>query len=413
MRLLLSRREVLRVLLGVGVLLAIFASAACSSTSNDEPQAQSEPGEEGPIVLGNVGSKTGFMEFFDGPQLQGAKLAIEELNEAGGVLGRPLEMVEVDSKTDTEVNFNAALEAIEGGAVALIASSDFDFGGPGAVAAQDEGVPSISPGAADPKFGAQGIGPLAFTMSSTTNNTGAVMAEFAYNTKGFLSTWILVDESIEYSKSIADYFTERWTELAGDGTLSTETFAQEDASIAPQIAKFEQLAEEPDVIVVSSYLPGGATAVRQIRAAGIDVPIILNEAFEGDLFFDTAGRKTSNVFGLMNGWIYGGVDPVVDELVNSYEELVGEQPDTSQFLLGYAAVRTFAQAIEDCQCTDGEKIAEAMEKFTDVNVGPFTITLSDTEHNPVLRSMVIWEAMDGERVYVDTVTPEQAPAPRF
>ena len=138
----------------VALLLVLVLGACASETADDE----------GPIVIGMAIGLTDFMAAYDLPALNGAQIAVDEINEAGGVMGRSLEIVTADTKSDIDQGTVAGLEVIDQGAHAMIVSPDYNMGGGAARAAQDAGLVVFSSSAGSPLFGIEGIGPLAFTM---------------------------------------------------------------------------------------------------------------------------------------------------------------------------------------------------------------------------------------------------------
>ncbi len=111
------------------------------------------------IVIGFAIAESGWMSFYDGPSTKGAMIRIDELNAAGGVLGRKIRPVFADTKTDRAQSAKAGLAVIDAGAEMLIVSCDYDFGAPAALAAHNAGLVSIFPCAEDVKAGIEGVGP--------------------------------------------------------------------------------------------------------------------------------------------------------------------------------------------------------------------------------------------------------------
>jgi len=91
--------------------------------------------QEDPIIIGAAVNLTGWMAAYDVPPLEGAKLAVKKINEAGGVLGRQLQIIELDGKTDPATLGNAARDVISQGAEVLVTPCDFDYGAPAGQAA--------------------------------------------------------------------------------------------------------------------------------------------------------------------------------------------------------------------------------------------------------------------------------------
>ncbi len=152
-------------------------------------------------VFGLVMSFSGWFQPIDADTIAGAKLAVDDINAAGGVLGQPIEVVEFDNKSEPPLGADGAVEVIGKGAKAILFPSDFDFGAPGAYVAQQKDVVAFS-GASDPKFGVQGVGPLAYSTSNASQAQGALLAEWAYKEKGWKTAYVLLDNTIAYTKSL-------------------------------------------------------------------------------------------------------------------------------------------------------------------------------------------------------------------
>ena len=158
--------------------LAALAASAFALAAGSAAVAADKP------VFGLVMSFSGWFQPIDADTIAGAKLAVEEINAAGGVLGQPIEVVEFDNKSEPPLGADGAVEVIGKGAKAILFPSDFDFGAPGAYVAQQSDVIAFS-GASDPKFGVQGVGPLAYSTSNASQAQGALLAEWAFKEKGW------------------------------------------------------------------------------------------------------------------------------------------------------------------------------------------------------------------------------------
>src|ERR1700722_6521634 len=206
--------------------LLIVAARRAPPPPRRAPRPQKKP------VLGLVMSFSGWFQPIDADTIAGAKLAVDDINAAGGVVGQPIEIVQFDNKSDPPLGADGAIDVINKGAKAILFPSDFDFGAPGAYVAQQNNVIAFS-AASDPKFGVAGVGPLAYSVSNAAQAQGALMAEWAYKTKGWRTGYVLLDNTISYTKSLCGSFATRWKELAGDqALLGQDTFLNGDPSIA-------------------------------------------------------------------------------------------------------------------------------------------------------------------------------------
>jgi branched-chain amino acid transport system substrate-binding protein len=380
-----------------GLAAAAMVLAAGSAAAQDKP------------VFGLVMSFSGWFQPIDADTIAGAKLAVEEINAAGGVLGQPIEIVEFDNKSEPPLGADGAVEVIGKGAKAILFPSDFDFGAPGAYVAQQNNVIAFS-GASDPKFGVQGVGPLAYSTSNASQAQGALLAEWAYKDKGWRTAYVLLDNTIAYTKSLCAAMGTRWKELAGDAALLGEdTFLNPDASIAAQITRITSLPQKPDVIFFCSYAPGGPSAIRQMRAAGIDGAILTGESLDGDYWIGTV-PDLSNFYVVNYGSKYGDdPDPEVNDFFKRFEAKYGRPADVSYGLRGYSAVQAWANAANKAGSLDGDKVAAVLDSFAGepLVIGPTTYT--PELHIQTTRPMTIVGVDKGKFGAVGRFTVESYP----
>ena len=133
--------------------------------------------------------------------------------------------------------------------------------------------------ASDPKFGVQGVGPLAYSTSNAGQAQGALLAEWAFNEKGWKTAYVLLDNTIAYTKSLCASLADalEGSSPATQALLGEDTFLNGDASIAAQVTRITSLPSKPDVVFFCSYAPGGPSAIRQMRAAGIEAAVLTGE----------------------------------------------------------------------------------------------------------------------------------------
>src|ERR1700684_4044168 len=274
------------------------------------------------------------------------------------------------------VGADGAVDVIGKGAKAILFPSDFDFGAPGAYVAQQKDVIAFS-GASDPKFGVQGVGPLAYSTSNASQAQGALLAEWAYKQKGWKNAYVLLDNTIAYTKSLCASFATRWTELAGkEGLLGQDTFLNNDPSIAAQVTRITGLPKKPDLVFFCSYAPGGPSAIRQIRAAGIDAAIVTGESLDGDYWIGSV-PDLSNFYVISYGSKYGDdPDAEVNGFFKRFEAKYNKKADVSYGLRGYAPVQAFANYAQQAGSLDGAKVAAALDTFDKKSlvIGPTTYT---------------------------------------
>ncbi len=389
------------------VLALMVVAFAQSSQSRPEKKLAGEP-----IVVGGAIALTGGFSAYDLENRIGAELAVEDINKAGGVLGRPLQYEVEDTKSDRAVGPTVATDLLGKGAVALITQCDFDFGAPAALVAQAKKVPSFSC-ASSPKFGVQGIGPFAYDVSVTTQAEGAVLAEWPYKNLKARKAYMLVDTTLAYDTDDCKAFSTRLKQLPGAKLVGQDKFQNSDPSIASQITRIRSLKTKPDVIVMCTYLPGGISAIRQIRAAGIKTPIMTGIGMDGTSWFKPIAHL-SNVYYTNYGSPFGDDKrPFVNRFFQRFKAKAGHPATVSYSLVAYCEMQTIANAIKRAGSTDGDEMRQALNKFRNVPCDLGTISYSPSKHWVTTFKIQVIKITNSKGKGRDLVTAVKPPPPKF
>ena len=333
----------------------VVLSAALVAGSARAPAQDSKP-----IVIGFATAQTGFVVPYDNG-VKTAEMAIEDINARGGLLGRKLVSIYSDTKSDRVQGAKAGLDVVQQGADLVVVTCDYDYGGPAAMEAQKAGKITFSLCAGDAKFGVQGIGPLAFTPNAAAPLAGAALAEWAYKKKGVRAPFVLLDTTSEFNKAVCFGFDTAWKTLTGAEPAARDTFRNPDPSIASQVTRIRGTAPAADAIILCSYQPGAASAVRQIKASGLDVPLLSTMAMDGRSWLDGV-PNLSNFFIPVLTSVHGDdPNPVVNDFIKRYAAKYGSPPPEAQTLEGYVLMQLFAAAVEKAQSTEGAAVARALE----------------------------------------------------
>ena len=382
--------------LASSILMAGFASVAAAQ-------------ETKPIVIGAAIAQTGFIAAYDADPAKAAEMAVTEINQAGGVLGRPLKLIYADTKSEIPQGAVAAMEVLDQGADILIVTGDFDFGGTAARTANSQGKVAIAPFAADPKFGVEGIGPYAFSFSTASDTVGTVLAEFA-TTKGWKTAYALTQTTIQYDMSVSAAFQARFKEQNGDAALvGVDTFTMDDASIATHITRIKALNPQPDVLLLSTLTPSGPGALRQLRAAGLTMPILSGEDMDGDYWLESVPDLSNFYFAAMGSIFGDDPRPDVKKFIDDFTALHGNHPSTAHTLTGYSVIQAIKVAAERAGSIESDAIKAEFEKFKDepLLVGP--TSFDEKTHINFTRPMVIMQVQGGKHSVVELRTPEKIP----
>jgi branched-chain amino acid transport system substrate-binding protein len=340
--------------------LAVVAAAALAANV-----ALGGQRAQGDILIGISAAKTGILAPYDLQSGQLFQLRIEQINKAGGVLGRKLRVEWIDTKSDKPTAATNAEELISKGAVAIIATCDFDFSFPAINAARAQNVPGIALCASSPKVATPAIvGPYGGSMGLGSDSEGVAGAEwFRKNRPALRRVYIFKDTSLEYSKATADYFKARWTQLGGR-ICGEDTFVGgPNLDLSSQVTRLRGRVRGCDVIYDGSWQPFGSQLVRAIRDAGVRTAILTNASVNGTLVTQVGG-KVSNFYALgfacLPTYCAGTQTPLVRTIANQFKARYKQTLGNHYALPGYALADALVAAIRSAGSTDGEAISAAL-----------------------------------------------------
>ncbi len=399
------------------VLSACGADVSSETAPTDGGADQDTGGEtavaadDGPLVLGASLSLTGIQAPLDEPGLRGAQLAVDVLNEDGGILGRQVELLNLDGASDPVTVGNNTVELIEQGAAAIIAPCDFDFGGPASREAQSAGLVGLSTCASSPLYNADNLGDKQFTLSMWNTTMGAAAAEWGSTEHGWETAYVVTDTFIDYTLSLSEYFVESFEELGGE-IVGEDTYTQGDQDFSAQLQRLSALDEQPDVIFVSSYMPDLGLIIREIRAAGIDSPIMGGDSYDDPALLEVLGEEYgADIYYATHSYLSEEAGEPMADFLTAYQEKNGEEPDTALVTTGYDTVMVLAQAMEEAGSTDGDAVADAMETL-EFELLTGNLDWSSAEENHVPSKEVAMVSSDGTATQFEGwYLPEWVPEP--
>lgn len=363
------------------------------------------------ILIGGALCLTGIQAPLDEPAMKGAQVAVDYLNSQGGVLGKQVEFINLDGKSDPVTVGNVAVQLIERGADAIITPSDFDFGGPASREAQKAGIVGISPAASSPLFGSKALGDKQFTMSMWNTTMGAAGAEYAYKEKGWRTVYVVTDTFIDYTKSLSRYFIEQFKTLGGE-VFFEDNYTQGAQDFSAQLARIQALDKMPDFIYISSYMPDLGTIIRTIREAGINVPIMGGDSYDDPGLFQALGAQYgSDIYFVTHSWMKPDASPEMKQFLDLYQKKFGGPPDAMWAVTGWDAVMVLAQAMEKAGSTDGAAVAKAMEDNTfNLLTGKLDWSTAAEGHETFKEAALV-QLQNAEPAFIGWVKPESQPAP--
>lgn len=332
-----------------------------------------------PIRVAALYALTGGLSSLDGPSLKGAELHVEQINAGGGLLGRPLELVVYDTRTDQQVTATTAQEAVSAGVVAGFGQSDTTFVMAAAPTFQDAGIPFVTSGATHPMLPTW-VGENMFMTAFGDDDQSYAIADYAYDTLGHRRVYVWTDNSMDFTRALTAFFKERFLERGGE-IIDEDFFMMGDTDFSAQIARLEAVEPAPDAVFISAIPSEAGLSIRQIREAGIAMPIISGDGFDTQLVATVPGPELANDVFFSTHTYLADDRPEVQAFIDAYEAKFGHPPENSFAPLGYDAIGLIAAAIEQAGSAEPAAIREALAATRDYPA--VTGTISYTRENMV------------------------------
>ncbi|WP_413539832.1 ABC transporter substrate-binding protein [Aerococcus viridans] len=383
-------------------LLSAATLAACGSvtqTANSSSSAGSEDSDA--INIGGDFGLTGSASAYGSYINDGAMLAFNEINEAGGIDGKQINYIATDNKSNVQESANEATRLLADENLSVLLASDIAASTEAAIQpAENAQVPMIIPSATvdDLTLDSQGnvfdyVFQIAFQISNQTEALGRFADEKGWNTAA-----VLQDNSSDYGQNLSSQFEE---DYSGDVVIK-ESFLSGDTDFSSILNNVK--AQDPDVLFIAGYYPEGGVIVKQAREMGIEAAILGPNGLGNDEFINLAGAKNVTDFYYATIFVTGeyGSD-AANEFAEKYRAAYDTEPDLFS-AGGYDAARLAADAIDRAGSTDPQAIRDALEETQDFEGVTGNISF-DEDHNPVMDSFVVGYT-EGEISSVEAVTAE-------
>lgn len=351
------------------------------------------------IKLGTIMSISGQIAAYGTQTRDAIMMAVEEINGAGGVLGKQIEMIVEDDEANPEKTMNAFMklttkDKVVGIIGALISKCTLAI----TEDAQAKKVLLITPTSTNDTV--TDAGDNIYRACYKDSFQGQVCAQFAFDTLGARKAAVIYDISNDYSIGLMENFANKFTALGGE-MVASESYSTGDKDFNAQLTKIKAAA--PDVLFIPDYYSTVSLIAKQVRNQGITIPMLGADGW--DEIINNAGDEVLDCY-YSNHYSPDADDPDVKEFVAKYKEKFGITPNALA-ALGYDATYILAEAIERAGSTDVEKIKAAMME-TDRKFVTGYIKF-DENRNPVKSAVMlkIVKGPDGNLAteYAGTVNP--------
>ncbi len=390
------RRQVLIALTAIA--LGVAAGCKPSSSGGSDGAAAAAGGAGEPIKIGEFASLTGSEAAFGQSSHKGTQLAIDEINHAGGLLGRKVDLVSEDNRSTAGESVTIVKKFISRekvvGVLGEVASGRSLEAAPVCQAAK---VPMVSPSSTNPKV--TEIGDYIFRVCFIDPFQGKLLADFAKRSLKAQTAAILSDVSAPYSVGLADFFRQRFT-AEGGKVVVEQKYASKDKDFRAQLTAIK--AANPDVIFVPGYYTEAGLVVSQARQLGINLPIFGGDGWEAPQLIEIAGAALKNTY-YSTHYSPEAKSAKIESFVKAFQAKFGGETPDAMAALGYDSAMVLVDAIRRAGSTDGAKVRDALAATKDYACVTGKTTL-DAQRN-ASKAAVIITVENGKFKYLETIEP--------
>jgi branched-chain amino acid transport system substrate-binding protein len=421
-------RVVLRPVAAILLMLLLLASSCSSSASTSrgdlgsstdevapEPtESIAEPTEEailgpnvviaptpvpagpGPLIVATLLGETGVLAPLDGPALAGVVAEIDRLNEAGGVLGREIELRRFDMNSRASVTERLALRLVDNPPDLIITSCDTEVSKPALDIAAEYGLLTISPCADDVRYMTGGLGPRNFTMGALAEPRGALAASVALELYGPTAI-VLRDVTSPEASAFCDGFEQAFRELGGSVTYRDE-FTYD--TLEPVEDRLADIPKDAAFITLCSHVPGEIDAAPSIililRTLGFQAPIVAGSSVDEPGWFSSVPTLDELTFISWSSTFGNDPDDRVNDLVRSVQQNGETSGAAVSTILGAEAIEAWARAVESARDASPDRVAAALGSFNDEVFSTGEVSFVGGARMDPGRTYRVLQVVDGE-----------------
>lgn len=343
------------------------------------------------IKIGGMAPLTGALAIYGVTTTNGAELAVKEINENGGVLGKKIEYVMLDTKgdsTEAVMTYNKLVDEKVAGIIGEVTSKPTLA--VAEVAVQDN-MPLITP--TGTQVDITEVGPNIFRVCFTNPYQGKVLAITSKERLGANTVAVMLNNSSDYSDGIAKAFIEE-SEKLGMKVMGVEGYSDGDKDFRPQLTKLA--AMNPDVILIPEYYEQAALIATQAREVGVKSIFVGSDGWDGiaKTLDQSAYAAIENSY-FTNHFSMEDQSEKIQDFLKDYREAYKEDPSAFS-ALGYDAVYMMKSAIEKAGSTDKQKIVDALKG---IEYDGVTGYLTFDDHNNPIKAVTVLKIENGKYVF--------------
>lgn len=374
--------------LATAAMAAMLCASLLTGCGGEKKQA-ADAGDT--IKVGGAFELTGNVANYGKSIESGVKLAIDEINEKGGVNGKKLALVESDNKSEPAESGNSVTKLVtQDKVIAVLGPATSGCVNAATPITTANKIPHIAPAATAPSITVENgkVKDFVFRACFIDPFQGQVMAVFADKTLKVKNVAIFYDSSSDYSKGLAEVF-QKTLEGKGGKVVAKEAFLGKDVDFKSALTKLK--AANPEAIYVPGYYEEVSKIIKQAREIGITCPMLGSDGWESPKLAEIAGKDALKDCYYVSAFNAQDKDESVQSFIKLYKSKYQKDPDIFA-MQGYNAGLVLIDALKRAGTTDGTKLAKAIAETKDLPIASGKLTF-DAEHNPVMPALII--SLDG------------------
>ena len=343
------------------------------------------------VKIGGLAPLTGSLAIYGLTTTNGAELAVKEINANGGINGKQIDYIVLDTKGDATESVMAYNKLVDDKVAAVIGDiTSKPTVAVAEIAAQDN-MPMITP--TGTQVDITEAGPNVFRVCFTNPYQGTVLATLAKERFGAQTAGILVNNSSDYSDGIAKAFTEQAEKLGINITVK-EGYADGDRDFRAQLTKIATV--NPDVLLIPEYYEQASLIAAQAREMGVKSIFVGSDGWDGisKTLDETAYKVIENSY-FTNHFSMQDESPKIQNFIKAYKDTYKEDPSAFS-ALGYDAIYMMKEAIEKAGSTEKQAIVDALKG---IEYDGITGYLTFDENNNPVKAVTILKIQNGEYVF--------------
>src|SRR5829696_3901825 len=374
--------------------IVLMALAFSCTRQSEEPGAP----DRSLIKIGYFGDLSGPTFNFGQSAINGVLMAADEMNQAGGINGRRIDVVIEDDKGSPEEAARLTSKLIDGDkVVAIIAGGTSGNSRAAAPKAQSSHIPLISPSSTDPAV--TQTGDYIFRACFVDSFQGEVMASFAVNTLKAQKAAILFDFNSTYGRGLSDYFKLSFGKLGGR-IVSEQSYAQGDADFKGQLSTIR--SAEPEVIYIPGYYGDVALIAKQARMIGLTQPLLGGDGWDAPELWQLGGDALNGAY-ISTHYSIDDPSQTIQSFVELYKQRYQNLLPDAHAALAYDATRLLFDAIARAGANDEGKLRDAMAQTK--NFAGVTGVISMDANRNAVKPAVVLKLEDLKFIYQETIQP--------